>query len=542
MFDRSHRDHALASLAEPFDLVIVGGGINGCGILYAAALRGLSALLVERDDLAAGTSSRSSKLVHGGLRYLRQLQVRTTRLSCRERDRHLRLDPDLVEPVSFLYPARRDDRVKGWQVGLGLTLYDAMTAGAPHRRLAPTEIAALAPDLALDGLDRALLYRDARVDDARLTFAVAASAAAAGALVLTRCEVMEGVRDPSGVLRRLRLRDLESDATLDVEGRVLVNAAGVAVDEVRHRCGLPGRRLRPSRGSHLLLPPGRLPLDAAVSFPAADGRPVFLVPHPEGVLVGTTDLFHDGALDDPRPSRAELDYLLAAVVARFPAARLGWADVCGTFAGLRPILDHGARTPSEASRDEGIWEEQGLLSVAGGKLTTWRVTAEEAVDAALARLPRERAAATGPAATAGAPLVGRAPRDLAARLLATVAAPARLSHGVAGALARRLRALAPLALDLARNGAELAPLEEGTDLCVAEARVHFRHGMVLRLEDLLLRRTRLGTWSPRAALAIAPRLAALAREEMGWGGARFDREHERLESALAGWRPEGACG
>jgi glycerol-3-phosphate dehydrogenase len=180
--------------------------------------------------------------------------------------------------------------------------------------------------------------------------------------------------------------------------------------------------------------------------------------------------------------------------------------------------------------------------VAGGKLTTWRVTAEEAVDAALARLPRERAAATGPAATAGAPLVGRAPRDLAARLLATVAAPARLSHGVAGALARRLRALAPLALDLARNGAELAPLEEGTDLCVAEARVHFRHGMVLRLEDLLLRRTRLGTWSPRAALAIAPRLAALAREEMGWGGARFDREHERLESALAGWRPEGACG
>lgn len=542
MFDRRHRDQTLAALGEPFDLVVVGGGINGCGILYAASLRGLRALLVERDDLAAGTSSRSSKLVHGGLRYLRQLQLRTTRLSCRERDRHLRLDPDLVESLPFLYPARKSDRVKGWQVGLGLTLYDAMTAGARHRRLAPEEIAALAPDLDLGGLDRALAYHDARVDDARLTFAVAASAAAAGGRVLTRAEVVEGLSGSDGTLRRLRVRDLESGAVHEVAGAVLVNAAGVAVDEIRHRCGLTGRRLRPSRGSHLLLAAGRLPLASAVSFPAADGRPVFLVPHPEGVLVGTTDVFHDGALDDPRPSRDELDYLFSAVVTRFPAARLTWADVTGTFAGLRPILDHGARTPSEASRDEGIWEENGLLSVAGGKLTTWRVTAEEAVAAAVARLPAERAAAVGPPASEGAPLVGRAPCDLATRLLASAGSSLRLSREVATAMARRLRALAPLALDLARNASELAPLDDGSDLCAAEARVHLRHGLVVRLEDLLLRRTRIGTWTPRQATALAPRLAAVACDEMGWTAADFDRELERCERALAGWRPEGALG
>lgn len=536
MFDRPWRDRALAALGGGFEVVVVGGGINGCGILYDAALRGLSALLVERGDLASGTSSRSSKLVHGGLRYLRQLDLRTTRLSCRERDRHLRLDPDLVEALPFLYPARRGEKLKGWQLDLGLAVYDRLTTGAErHRRIPAAEAQALAPELDLGALDRALAYRDARVDDARLVFAVAASAAAAGALVLTRAEVEAGRADAAGRLRRLVLRDLESGATHEVEAGVIVNAAGVGADELRHRCGLEGRRLRPSRGSHLLLPPGRLELATAVSFPAADGRPVFVVPHPEGVLVGTTDLFHDGPLDDPRPSREEIDYLFGAVRDRFPGALLTPGDVVGTFAGLRPILDHGAKTPSEARRDEGIWEERGLLSVAGGKLTTWRVTAEEAVDAVVRRLPAERAAGLAPCLTAGAPLAGRCPLDLGARLAAGHALPA----GVAAALARRLRALAGLALDLARDRGELAPLLPGSDLTVAEARVHLRHGAVVRLEDLLLRRTRIGMWSPALALDLAPRLAAVCREELGWDGARCERELDACDAALAAWRPAG---
>lgn len=537
MFDRHFRSRALAALGETFDLVIVGGGVNGCGILYDAAQRGLSAILLERGDLASGTSSRSSKLVHGGLRYLKNLQIRTTRMSCRERDRHLALDPDLVAAVEFLYPARHSDKTPGWTVEFGLSIYDRLTTErAHHRRLDEAETRALAPGLDLADLDRVLLYRDARVDDARLTWTIAASAYAAGGLVLTRAAVEEGSRDASGRVRRLRVRDLETDEVHGVEGRVVLNVTGVGVDAIRERCGLQGRRLRPSRGSHLLLAPGRLPLRAAVGFPAADGRPVFAVPHPEGVLVGTTDVFHeghDGPLDDPRPSREECAYLLAAVQAQFPSARLAASDVVATFAGLRPILDDKAKTPSKASRDEGIWEEDGLLSVAGGKLTTWRTTAEEAVDEALRQLPAERAARALPCATAGAPLVGRAPVDLAARL----ATADHLAPEVAAALARRLRALADLALDLAHDASELVPLA-GTDLTLAEARVHLRHGAVVRLEDLLVRRTRIGMWTPARAAEVAPLLRGVCREELGWSAARFDRELEDCARALAAYRPD----
>jgi len=535
MFDPGWRQHALAGLAEPFDLVVIGGGINGCGILFDAAQRGLRVLLVEQADLASGTSSRSSKLVHGGLRYLRQLQLRTTRMSCRERDRQLALHPDLVAALHFLYPVQRHDRVRGWQIETGLRIYDRLTAGAArHRRASPAELAELAPLLDLADLDRALVYRDARVDDARLTIAVAATAYAHGALILTSARVEEGRVDAGGRLRTLIVRALESGCTHAVEGRVLVNAAGVATDEVRVRCGLPGRRLRPSRGSHLLLPPGRLKLAVAVTFPAADGRPVFLVPHPEGLLIGTTDLFHEGDLHDPRPTRDEAAYLLGAVQRRFPAASLAMSDVVGAFAGLRPILDHGAATPSAARRDEEIWEERGLLSVAGGKLTTWRVTAQEAVDRALALLPPERVAWVAPCATGGSPLVGRAPGDLAARLVARGVDPT-----AAAGLARRLRAGAWLACDLARRPEELEPLAPGLDLCLAEVRAHLRHGAVLHLEDLMLRRTRLGMWSPAIAAEVAPRLERLAAEEAGWTGRRWQQELERLDLALAGWRPEG---
>lgn len=534
MFDPFWRRQALASLGQPFDLVVVGGGINGCGIAFDAAQRGLSVLVIEQADLASGTSSRSSKLIHGGLRYLRQLQLRTTRVSCRERDRQLALHPDLVVEQRFVYPVQIGDPVRGWQLELGLTLYDRLTAGVVrHRRVAEDELAERAPELARDGLDRTLIFRDARVDDARLTYAVAATAYAHGALFMTSARVEEGRPDAGGILRRLVIRDLEDGRTHEVEGRVLVSAAGVATDELRERCGLPGRRLRPSRGSHLVLRPDRLQLTAAVALPAADGRPIFVVPHPEGVLVGTTDLFHDGGLVDPRPTRAEADYLLSAVQRRFPAAHLTTQDVVGAFAGLRPILDEGAKTPSAASRDERIWVERGLLCAAGGKLTTWRVTAEESVDRALAMLPagsRERAA---PCATAGATLVGRAPRDLASRLEARGVEPL-----VALGLARRLRAAASLACELARSPHELAPVVPGVDLCLAEARAQLRFGAVLHLEDLLLRRTRLGMWQPEVAAEIAPRFETVAAEELGWDGARWDRELARLDRALEGWRSD----
>jgi len=539
VLDPLWRDRALAALTEPFDVIVIGAGITGCGIALDAAQRGLRVLLLERDDIASGTSSRSSKLIHGGLRYLKQMQFRITRLACRERDRMLALSPHLVKPVRFIYPAYEGDRTPGWQVDFGLWMYDRLTSRPErHTHLDAKEVQGLAPGLEIDGLDRALAYSDAMADDARLTFAVAATAAAYGAAVLTRCAAERAMRNGHGRGRVTGVfaRDLESGIGRNVEAAVVVNATGVWTDEVRERLGLAGRRLRPSRGIHLMLRREAVPVSAALTIPSPDdGRPVFLVPHPEGVLLGTTDVYHDGPLDDPRPTADEVGYLRRALAAAFPALADDGDVVAGAFAGLRPILDTHAEDPSEASREEDIWEEDGLLSVAGGKLTTWRATAEEAVDEVVKLLPEHRARHAAPCATAGTPLAGLAPPDLASRL----AAAHRLDAPVAAAMARRLGDLAWSACELATKRRDLHPLVSGTDLTAAEARAHLRWGGVLHLEDLLLRRVRYGMWDPAAARTLVRPLRSVFQKERGWRYRTWETELERFDKALQAWTLEG---
>ena len=536
MLDPTFRARALAGLAQPFDLVIIGGGITGCGVMLDAAQRGLRVLVVEKTDVAAGTSSRSSKLIHGGLRYLKQMQLRITRLACRERDRLLALSPHLVKPVTFLYPAYDGDRTPGWQVDLGLWMYDRLTQRPDrHVEVEPDEAERSAPGLLTDGLDRALLYGDAVADDARLTLAVAATGAAYGALLLTRAEVVAGLRDAGGRLVGVAVRDLESGRAHRVEARVVLNATGHWTDELRERFGLEGRRLRPSRGVHLVLPSERLPTEVALTVASPeDGRPVFIIPHPEGVLVGTTDLFHEGDLEDPRPTRGEVEYLLRVASHAFPERGLAAGDVVGAFAGLRPILSSHAETPSEASREEEVWDEDGLLSVAGGKLTTYRSTAAEVVDRVVELLPPDRERRVGESTTAGTPLVGLAPPDLPDRLVAHGVEP-----GVASAMARRLGSLSWTALALAAGPEELVPLCDGLDLCAAEVRAHLRHGAVLHLDDLLLRRARLGMWAPAAARAALPGVRRLMMPALGLDRAGWDAEEERFAAALLAWTPQG---
>jgi glycerol-3-phosphate dehydrogenase len=287
---------------------------------------------------------------------------------------------------------------------------------------------------------------------------------------------------------------------------------------------------------HLVLPRELLPIEVALTVASPDdGRPVFFIPHPEGVLLGTTDHFHSGDLEDPRPTTEEVAYLLRVAAAAFPGRGVGPAQVRGAFAGLRPILSSHADTPSEVSRDEEIWEEEGLLSVAGGKLTTYRATAEEVVDRVVERLPPERERRAGDSATGGTALVGLAPVDLPLRLASRGVAPE-----VAAGMARRLGSLAWIALALARDDRELAPLAPGLDLCAAEVRTHVRHGAVVRLEDLLLRRVRLGMWQPALARETVPLLRPLLMAELGWSGDRWETEQERFAGALLGWTPQGA--
>lgn len=537
MFYPGWREEALGALEDGFDLVVIGGGITGCGIALDAAQRGLRVLLVEQGDIASGTSSRSSKLVHGGLRYLKQMQFRITRMACHERDRMLQLDPHLVRPVNFLYPAYRGDRTPGWKIDLGLWMYDKLARQPDaHHRVGAEELGRFAPGLLTENLDRALLYRDAMADDARLTLSVAATAAAFGARVLTRSRIDAALRGPDHRVRGVRLTDLETGSSHDVEAGVVVNAAGVWCDAVREALECSGRRLRPSRGSHIVLRRQRLKLEVAVAVPSPDdGRPVCFIPHPEGLLVGTTDLYHDGPLDDPRPTREEIAYLLRCLASVYPSDPPGEEDIVGAFAGLRPILDTHAEDPSEASREEAVWEEEGLVTATGGKLTTWRVMAREAVDAALEVLPEERVALAAPCATEGTALIGLSPPDLAHRIVDRFG----IGSDLAEAMVRRLGSLAWTAVEHAGSRRELHPLAPGLDITRAEVRAWIRQGAVLHLEDLVLRRVRLGMWDPESARIIAPRLRGVFQRELGWGFRRWRAELQDLHRSLEAWAPTG---
>jgi glycerol-3-phosphate dehydrogenase len=536
MFAPGWRERGLRRLGEGLDLLVIGGGITGAGILHDAALRGLAVGLVERGDFGCGTSSRSSKLIHGGLRYLRKMQLGITRTACRERDLLAFSNPHLVWAVRFLYPSYEDDATPGWQVNLGLAMYDHLTpVRHRHEKVDAQAASALVPALARPGLEFGLLYDDAVADDARLVLAVVTAGMLAGGVAVSYAQVEGLVRDRAGRVVGAVVRDLEGGSTQEVRAHVVVNATGVWGDDVRLMAGATKAKLRPSRGSHLLFARGRLPLEVAVTALAPDdGRPVFSVPHPEGTLVGTTDLFHTGTLEDPRPSAEETTYLLRFAQHVFPSARLSARDVTGAFAGVRPVLSSHAETPSEASREEAVWEERGLISTAGGKLTTFRATAEKVVNTAIRRLPEERQNVLGPPQTAAVGLPWRGnPLELV-RGVRSSQVGEEVSHG----LVRRLGALALPAVAAAPEA--IRPVVEGLDLCGAELLWQLRFGGVVHLEDLLLRRVRLGMWQPRLCLEVAPRLRPLLRRVAGWTVSRWNGEIERLERAVANWLPPEA--
>jgi glycerol-3-phosphate dehydrogenase len=538
MFPPGWRARAWAALGEPLDLLVVGGGITGAGVLHDAALRGLRVALVEQGDFGSGTSSRSSKLIHGGLRYLRRMQLGITRTACRERDLLARLDPHLVTPVRFLYPAYEHDQTPGWQVNLGLAMYDHLTpVRHRHERIDAEAVGWTVPQLASAGLECGLLYDDAVADDARLVFAVVSAGVLAGGVALSWARAEALVRDDRGLVGGAVVRDLETGATRSVRAAVVVNATGVWCDELRALAGAGEAKLRPSRGSHLLFPRERLPLEVAITaLSPDDGRPVFVVPHPEGTLVGTTDLFHSGSLAEPRPAAEEVAYLMRFARHVFPAARLAPADVSGAFAGVRPVLETDVDDPSDASREEAVWSEDGLVSTAGGKLTTFRATAEKVVDETLELLPAERRDAAAPASTEAVALPGRC--DPAAVVGALRGGGA--GEAVAAGMVRRLGAAA-LAAANGADGRALRPVADDLDLCAAELRWHLYASGIVHLEDLLLRRVRLGMWRPRRCLELAPALRPVLRRAAGWTVRRWGQELERLERALASWLPPGAA-
>jgi len=484
--------------AGGWDLLVVGGGITGAGILHEAARRGAKALLVDQGDFASGTSSRSSKLVHGGLRYLAEGDVRLTWQAVRERERLLAELPGLVEPIGFLLASYEGDRLGRRLVRLGLRLYDLLGSGVKHRALSAEELAMLAPRLSLDGSTGGFWYRDAQTDDARLVLRVLFDAVALGASALNYARVEELVMR-GGAAGGAVLRDGESGRALRVEARAVVNATGAWADGLR-ACvdGMPA--IRPLRGSHLLFPAWRFPVAQAVTFRHPQTRrPLFACPWEGLTLLGTTDLDHERPLGEaPVIAAAEAASMLEAARAAFPQLTLRASDAVSSFSGVRPVIGTGQRDPSKESRDHVIWSERGLWTVTGGKLTTFRAIARQAVDAlGLGPSPPE------PPAGAAAQVE---PRRLAGRY---------------GAAARAL-------VGGAREG-ELEPVP-GTATLWAELRHAARAEAVVHLDDLLLRRVRLGLLLPEGGREHLPRVRGVCQGELGWSDERWATEEQRYRA------------
>ena len=536
--ERRRRD--LAALAEkPLDVLVVGGGIVGSGAALDAATRGLRVGLVERDDIAIGTSSRSSRLIHGGLRYLEQYRFGLVREALRERSRVLHLAPHLVTIQPLLFPLFGFPVVTRVFYQTGMTLYDVLGArhdGGWHRHLSVGEVLAHAPNMRRERLRGGLLFHDGMEDDARYTLAVARTAAEEGAMVVTRARV-DALLDAVGGqhLVGARVHDELDGADLDVRARVVIDATGVWGADPGSPLYGGSTRLLPSRGAHLIVPRERIPSDVGLTI-RVPGKVVFLVPWPHYWLIGTTDAPYDGPIDRPTAGHDEVEELLAAVN-HVLDVDLERSDVVGTYAGLRPLIapSTGSTTVTASREHRVVIERNGLVRVSGGKYTTYRQMAQETVDAALQVLGERPS--SRPTKTATRRLIGAADRpelDRLARDLAT-------EHGLAPAVAVRLVARhGTLASDVLALGHELGLLGllvDGEDHLEVEVVWAARHELALSIDDVLSRRMRLVQELPDRGAAIAPRVAALLGGELGWDGARQASE---IDAFLASARREFA--
>lgn len=492
------REAAWARLSRPLDLLVIGGGVTGAGVLLEAARRGLNAALVEGADFAGGTSSRSSKLVHGGLRYLREGKLKLTRESVREREALLREAPGLVDPMPFLMPQYRGKGPGKALTQLGLAVYDAL-AGEHHRAyLDAAQTLEREPAIASEHLQGAHVFFDATTDDARLVLRLLSEAEHFGGVSLNYAGVTALQRDKSGKIAAAHIRDVAGAREQCVTAHAFVNATGAFADGLRGQLDR-APKLRPLRGSHLLLPHERLPLMHAVAFlHPADGRPVFAYPWLGVTLVGTTDIDHREDLSSaPSISREEFHYLLDALAAQFPSVRIEESEVISTFAGVRPVIAGGHADPSRESRDRLLLEEDGLITITGGKLTTFRPMAL----AALSAVSRQ---------------IGKAV-DMK---------PARIFRSAPPAASRRLSGRYGADAAGVAGGAHAGDFEtiEGTQTTWAELRYALRAECVVHLDDLLLRRTRLGLQLRGGGAHILARAGELCAQELGWDDARRSQE------------------
>jgi glycerol-3-phosphate dehydrogenase len=505
----------------------VGGGIVGAGALLDASSRGLRAALVEQDDVASGTSSRSSRLIHGGLRYLEDLRFGLVRESLEERSRLLRLAPHLVRLAPFLFP------VYGWPLvhrafyGSGLVLYDLLGAARDAgraRHLGAGATARVAPPIRRGGLRGGITYHDGIEDDARLTLAVLRTATDRGAIAVTRARGVVPLRAPSGRITGVRVRDLVSGAELDVRASVVIDATGVWAGSSATALGDVGLTLVPSRGSHLVVPRERLPLQAGMTL-RVPGRVLFIIPWPGAWIIGTTDDPDQGPPDHPQVTVADVEAIVG-MVNDVLDVDLTPADGIGAYAGLRPLVGHPGGDTVRVSREHKVLREpDGLVRVSGGKYTTYRLMARDVVDVAV-----EGEAGVAPSRTGDLPLLGAAPRPALDHLAGELFASTILPREACVQLVDRHGTAAREVVALARRTDSLRPLADDVPQLEAEVIWAARAELALSVDDVLARRMRLAMALPDRGASIAPRVAALLGAELGWDG---DRQRREVDAYLA---------
>jgi glycerol-3-phosphate dehydrogenase len=520
------------------DVVVIGGGITGAGIARDAAMRGLSVGLLEREDFASGTSSKSARLVHGGVRYLESHQFGLVLSACTERHALHRLAPRLVRPLAFTFPVYRTSKNSLLTIRVGMWLYDLMALFRTirrHKMIGAEETSVQEPGLSREGLVGAASYYDCLTDDARLTLATIQSAHRCGALVANHAEVVGLVKDGDKVAGVQAVNRIGGER-FAVGARVTVNAAGVWADRIRLMDD-PGadRMIRVNRGSHLVLPRHRLQIHSAVAFSSVDGqRAMYAVPWGETCIVGTTDVDHGEDLDRVYATAEEVELMLASVNAEFPDARLTPTDIVSTYSGLRPLIARKDEAAYQASRDHHIVEsDAGLVSIAGGKLTTYRRMAEDLVDLVSKKLDKEFGAHATGCETRDCPLA-EASFDLDQEVTRLAAKYPDLDRDVATHLAVTYGPASSAVMAFALDDAEMrSRLVPDLPYILAEVPYAIQHEMALTLGDVLVRRMHVIHEARDQGAGCAPLVAATMARCLGWSEAELDQQVDDYRSLVA---------
>jgi glycerol-3-phosphate dehydrogenase len=509
----SREDLLKKALTNQWDVIIIGGGISGAGILIEAARRGLKALVLEQKDFSWGTSSRSSKMVHGGLRYLKEGNLALTRESVHEKENLINELPGLVDQKLFLLPHYKNDFFGGILLHVALSIYDILSGKWRKHLFSAAEMEQRAPSIGKNKLKGGFIINDAVTDDARLVFRVLSEAQKQGAVALNYCKVEKLIKN-AGKVTGVTFMDAESGQQHSLNAKLVISATGAWADQLRKQVKKSNNeKIRPLRGSHLVFSAESLPLVDNISFMhPQDGRPVMALAWEGRVLMGTTDKDHKEDLDkEASISAEEVQYLLDAANYQFPDLKLTTKDIISSQAGIRPVLDTGKANPSAESRDHLIWTEEGLLTVTGGKLTTFRIIALDTLKAAQSIL---------------GPLPDLKKKQ---KIFQDPVAPSPTPEGLDDTSMKRLWGrYGKDASELVKN-AEKDELEkiEGTSTLWAELRWAAENEMVHHLDDLLLRRTRIGLLLSQGGKDFLPRIRQMCQPLLKWDDQQWETEESR---------------